>query len=133
MAALPVELRAVMKPMTKYSNNVGGQGTTQGDGNGAGKVTVSIDYLPLLAEFEIFGEIKYANSSEPSKQQQYDYYAAGNSTVKYSHSDTTEKQIWLGRSATYIYGCKVCLTAADGTQSYGVPSSPQGIAPIFKV
>ena len=53
MAALPADLRAVMKPITKYTDNIGG-GT-----NDAGNVTASVDYLPLLAEKEIFGSRTY--------------------------------------------------------------------------
>ena len=77
MAALPSDLRAVMKPMTIYTDNTGGGSNT------ASYVTASVDYLPLLAEFEIFGTRSYANSAEQNYQQQYQYYKNGNSKVKY--------------------------------------------------
>ena len=49
LAALPSDLRAVMKSVVKYSDNTGG-GT-----NTASYVTDTTDYLPLLAEFEVQG------------------------------------------------------------------------------
>ena len=82
LAALPADLRAVMKPITKYSDNTGGGNNT------ASYVTSTTDYLPLLAEFEIHGARTYANSAEQNYQQQYAYYQAGNSKVHYKHNAT---------------------------------------------
>ena len=67
LAALPADLRAVMKSVTKYTDNTGG------GSNSASAVTATTDYLWLLAEFEVFGSRTYANSSEPSSQAQYEY------------------------------------------------------------
>ena len=127
MAALPAELRAVMKPITKYTNNEGGSGDT------ANKVTVTTDYLPLLAEFEIFGIRTHANSAEQNNQKQYDYYAAGNSKVKYRHSDTSSASIWWERSAYYGNGTRFCVVGSSGTASRNNCYYSQGIAPIFLV
>ncbi|MCM1223111.1 MAG: hypothetical protein NC548_52535, partial [Lachnospiraceae bacterium] len=69
MAALPADLRAVMKPITKYTDNVAG-GT-----NVSSNIKATVDYLPLLAEFEVFGSRSYANSYEKNYQAQYAYYA----------------------------------------------------------
>ena len=55
MAALPNELRSIMKAITKYTDNKGNSSNTSAN------VTSSIDYLPLLAEFEIFGSRTFAN------------------------------------------------------------------------
>ena len=82
LAALPSDLRAVMKPITKYSDNTGGGNNT------ASYVTSTTDYLPLLSEFEIQGTRSYANSAEQNYQQQYAYYQAGNSKVHYTHNAT---------------------------------------------
>ena len=57
MAALPADLRAVLKPITKYTNNVG-------NSSEASAITATIDYLPLMSEFEVFGSITYANENE---------------------------------------------------------------------
>lgn len=51
LAALPSDLRAVMKPITKYTDNVGND-----TGNVESNVTATTDYLVLYAEFEVFGE-----------------------------------------------------------------------------
>ena len=94
MAALPADLRAVMQPMTKYPDNKGNSS------NVAANVTKTIDYLPLLSEFEIFGARSYANQYEKDYQAQYAYYSAGNSKVKYRHICHLE-----GRRASLFYGC----------------------------
>ena len=65
MAALPSDLRAVMQPMTIYTDNTGG-----GSDN-ASYVTKTTDYLPLLAEYEIFGTRTYANSAEKNYPAQF--------------------------------------------------------------
>ena len=58
MSCLPADLRAVMKPITKYTDNVGGGTNTETN------VSAMVDYLPLLADFEIFGSrIKRLNSA----------------------------------------------------------------------
>lgn len=127
MAALPADLRAVMKPMTKYSNNTGNLGDTEA------KVTVTTDYLPLLAEFEIFGARSQANSYEQNKQKQYDYFVAGNSEKKYNHSSTGSAVDWWERSAFYNDGKSFCRVYTSGAANNGNVYRASGIAPIFKV
>ncbi len=96
MAALPADLRAVMKPITKYTDNKGNSSDV------AANVTSSLDYLPLLAEQEIFGGNRtYSNQYEKNSQVQYAYYSAGNSKVKYRHSATGSTAYWWGRSPNY--------------------------------
>ncbi|MFR2023551.1 MAG: DUF6273 domain-containing protein [Clostridia bacterium] len=93
MAALPADLRAVMQPVTKYTDN-----TANGGGNVQTYVTATTDYLFLLAEFEVFGTRSYANSYEQNYQAQYDYYKAGNSRVAYNHSAVSLAVWWWLRS-----------------------------------
>lgn len=125
MAALPADLRAVMKPMTIYTDNIGG-------GNGtASSVTKTTDYLPLLAEYEIFGTQTYANSSETNYQKQYAYYSAGNSKVKYRHSAINYTAWWWGRSPTSSHN--FCLVNSNGNASNNGARYSGGIAPIFRV
>ena len=126
MAALPADLRAVMKPMRKYTNNTGASGETEA------KVTVTNDYLPLLAAFEIFGTEAYANKYEQNKQKQYDYFAAGNSKKKYRHSSTDSGASWWERSAYYGNSSGFCVVSSSGAASTSA-SLPSGVAPIFKV
>ena len=100
LAALPADLRAVMKSVTKYTDNTGG------GSNSASDVTATTDYLWLLAEFEVFGSRTYANSSEPSSQAQYEYFKAGNSKIAYKHSAAETAAAWRLRSpnSNYCYG-----------------------------
>lgn len=127
MAALPSDLRAVMKPMTIYTDNTGGGSNT------ASYVTASVDYLPLLAEFEIFGTRSYANSAEQNYQQQYQYYKNGNSKVKYRHSSTSSTAFWWERSPYSNYGGYFCLVGTSGAaNSYNARHS-YGLAPAFRV
>ena len=127
MAALPSDLRAVMKPITKYTDSVGNSS------NVAGNVTASVDYLPLLAEFEIFGTRSYANQYEQNSQVQYDYYKSGNSKVKYRHSSTGSAAVWWGRSPYYNHGTYFCFVSTGGGANYNGASYSRGLAPAFMV
>lgn len=127
MAALPSDLRAVMKPMTIYTDNTGGGSNT------ASYVTASVDYLPLLAEFEIFGTRSYANSAEQNYQQQYQYYKNGNSKVKYRHSSTSSTAYWWERSPYYNYSNYFCLVTTNGNANGNGARNSGGLAPAFRV
>lgn len=119
MAALPADLRAVMKPMTKYSDN------SSNSGSDAGFIKVSIDYLPLLSVYETFGNDSYANSHESNKQKQYDYFKEGNSTTK--------GLSWWTRSKYAATTDTTSFCIAGTTQSGETASYSHGLAPIFKV
>ena len=127
MAALPSDLRAVMKPMTIYTDNTGGGSNT------ASYVTASVDYLPLLAEFEIFGTRSYANSAEQNYQQQYQYYKNGNSKVKYRHSSTSSTARWWERSPYYGNSSSFCAVSTYGSANSNTARSSYGLAPAFRV
>lgn len=127
MAALPSDLRAVMKPMTIYTDNTGGSS------NSASNVTTSIDYLPLLAEFEIFGSRTYANSSEQNYQAQYAYYSAGNSKVKYRHSATSSTAHWWERSPYSSNSSGFCIVYTSGGAGSNTAGYSYGLAPAFRV
>ena len=127
MAALPSDLRAVMKPMTIYTDNTGGGSNT------ASNVTASVDYLPLLAEYEIFGTRSYANSSEQNHQAQYAYYSAGNSKVKYRHSATSSAAWWWERSPYYDNSNTFCFVNTNGFANYNHAWYSIGVAPAFRV
>lgn len=127
MAALPSDLRAVMKPMTIYTDNTGGGSNT------ASYVTASVDYLPLLAEFEIFGTRSYANSAEQNYQQQYQYYKNGNSKVKYRHSSTSSTAHWWERSPYYTGSTGFCFVNAAGGAAPANARNSYGLAPAFRV
>ena len=127
MSCLPSTLRAVLRPMTVYTDNKGNSGSV------AANVTATTDYLPLLAEFEIFGARTYANQYEQNYQSQYDYYAAGNSTVKYRHSATGSTAYWWERSPYYDNAFRFCFVDIDGTASNDTSRGSFGVAPAFMV
>lgn len=127
MAALPSDLRAVMKPMNIYTDNTGGGSNT------ASYVTKSVDYLPLLAEYEIFGTRSYANSAEQNYQAQYQYYKNGNSKVKYRHSSTSSTAYWWERSPLSNYSSYFCRVYTTGGAGNFDARYSLGLAPAFRV
>ncbi len=127
LAALPADLRAVMKPATKYSDNTGGGSDT------ASYVTSTTDLLPLLSEFEYHGARSYANSAEKNYQAQYDYYRAGNSKVHYRHNATgTAAYAWC-RSVFSSNSYYFCRVHTDGSADYYGASYSWALAPCFFV
>ena len=127
MAALPSDLRAVMRPMTIYTDNTGG-----GSDN-ASYVTKTTDYLPLLAEYEIYGTNNNANSAEENYQAQYAYYSAGNPKQKYRHNATGSIAWWWERSPYYGDGIDFCLVVTGGFAGYAGAMVSYGVAPAFRV
>ena len=127
MAALPADLRAVMKSVTKYTDNTGNTVNT------SDAVTATTDYLFLLSEFEIHGSSTFANRYEQNYQAQYDYYKAGNSKVKYHHKSTGMAVYHWCRSAGYNYSSFFCRVYYDGTPGNGSAYFSFGLAPCFCV
>lgn len=125
MAAFPADLRAVMRPATKYTDNTGG-----GGGN-ASYVTATQDYMPLLAEFEVQGERTYANSAEQNYQTQYAYYANGNSKVKYRQTSTGTAALWWCRSPYESNGTVFCGVGTGGSAVSNGANYSRGVAPAF--
>ena len=120
IAVLPEELRAVMKPVTKWTQN-----------NSPLMATATTDYTFLMAEFEIFGARTYANSDEQSKQAQYDYFKAGNPKVFHKHSATTTAvSAWL-RSPYASYSSSFCAVTTSGAANNNGASYSRGVAPGF--
>ena len=127
MAALPSDLRAVMKPVTKYSDNTGGGSDT------ASYVTATTDYLFLLAEFEYHGARSYANSAEKNSQAQYAYYQAGNGKIHYKHNATTTAAIAWTRSV-YASGTNIFCTVGTGGNATNIGAYySRALAPGFCV
>ena len=125
LAALPADLRAVMKSVTKYTDNTGG------GSNSASAVTATTDYLWLLAEFEVFGSRTYANSSEPSSQAQYEYFKAGNSKIAYKHSAAETAAAWRLRSPGYNYNYNFCAVDSGGGANYYYAYRSLALVPGF--
>ena len=126
-SALPSDLQAVIKTTSIYSDNTGGGSDT------ASYVTATQDELYLLAEFEIFGARTYANSAERNYQQQYAYYVAGNSKIKYRHDSTATAVYWWERSVFATAANLFCSVATYGSASNLFASFSRGLAVAFKI
>ena len=125
MAVLPSDLRAVMQPVTKYTDNTGNSS------NSSGAVTATTDYLFLLAEFEVFGSRFGANQYEQNSQAQYDYYKAGNSRVAYNHSAVSTAVWWWLRSPYYGSNYNFCSVYGNGGTNVNGAYYSAGVRPGF--
>ena len=126
-SAMPSELQAVLKTVTKYSDNTGG-----GSDN-ASYMTATTDDIFLLSEWEVFGSKTAANSAEQNYQAKYAYYSAGNSRAKYRHGNIDLEAGWWLRSVYAIVTNAVCCVYSKGGAGYDSPSSSLGFAPAFCV
>ena len=126
IAVIPAALRAVLKSVTKYTNNTG-------NSSAASAVTVTTDYFFLLSEYEVFGTIIRGNPNESSKQAQYSYYSAGNSKIKYKHNGTSTAAPWWLRSPNASYSTSFVYVRTDGTVGYDYGNRSLGFAPGFCV
>ena len=128
IAVIPAALRAVLKSVTKYTDN-----TANGGGSNASYVTATTDYFFLLSEFEVFGSISKGNTNEKNKQAQYAYYSAGNSKVKYNHSATSKAVDWWLRSPYANAYNHFVNVYTDGKIDNSSASYSYGFAPGFCV
>ena len=128
IAVIPAALRAVLKSVTKYTDN-----TANGGGSTASYVAATTDYFFLLSEFEVFGSISYGNTNEKNKQAQYAYYSAGNSKIKYKHNGTSTAARWWLRSPRASSSALFVAVGTDGTVSYYDAYRSLGFAPGFCV
>lgn len=126
-SACSAALRAVIKPVTICSDNVGGGSNT------ASNVTASSEEFYLPAEFEVHGARSYANSAEQNYQTQLAYYKAGNSKVKYKHNATgTAAHVWC-RSANCNYSTSFCRVSTSGGAASNSAYASLGVAPLCNV
>ena len=128
IAVIPAALRAVLKSVTKYTDN-----TANGGGSTASYVTATTDYFFLLSEFEVFGSISYGNTNEKNKQAQYAYYSAGNSKIKYKHNGTSTAARWWLRSPNASISFNFVYVYTGGTVDYYYAYYSLGFAPGFCV
>lgn len=126
MGAIPAELRNALKSVTKYTNN-------NGSSSASSAVTATTDFFFLLSEYEVFGNITYSNTYEANYQQQYAYYSAGNSKVKYRHNSTGSAAFWWLRSPIAGTSNSFVRVYTDGTVARSVAHISLGFAPGFCV
>lgn len=113
LSQLPSDLQSVIKAVNKLSGT--------GGGSSSGTQTTS-DKLFLLSEIEIFGKTTYSVSGEGS---QYDFYKAGNSTVKKVNGSA---DYWWERSPRSGNSDYFCRVASDGTASRDSANGSAGVS-----
>lgn len=127
MAALPIDLRNVLKPITIYTDNKGNVSNIESN------VTATVDYLPLLSEFEVLGKRSIANTYEQNKQSQYDYFKQ-TTPIKYNYAKTTTAIIYQTRSQTYDDKNEFVAIRATGLTSVTVTARySYGLSPFFRI
>lgn len=128
MAALPADLRANLKPLTKYTDNVG-------NSSDASAVTPTIDYLPLMAAFEVYAaeSNEIVNPNEQTHQAQYEYYKSGKSKIKYKQNAVDSSANWWLRSPFNHSQYFFAIVKSDGTKEVDDVDRSLGIAPVFLV
>lgn len=127
MSCLEAPLRSVMKPITKFTDNKGNNGTA------IGNVTSSVDYLPLMAEYEVYGARSTANPYEQTHQKQYSFFSAGNSKLKYRSSDQSSAAAWFLRSPVSNSASQFIINREDNTEGAGHSRGSFGLSPVFLV
>lgn len=126
LAALPADLQNVLRKCTKYTNNVGNNNTEAA-------VTSTEEWAFLLSEWELLGARTYANRYEQNYQQQYEYFASGNSKIKYKQTNNGVALSWWLRSPYATRSNLFCLAGTSGGANYGFASLSLGFAPGFCV
>lgn len=126
LKSVPVELQSALKTVAKYTNNTG-------NNTYPSVVTATTDYFFLLSEYEVFGNIIYANSYEANYQQQYAYYSAGNSKVKCRHNSTGSAAAWWLRSPRASTSASFVNVYTNGADYSTLAHFSLGFAPGFCV
>ena len=127
MAALASDLVAALSPWSVWTDN---SGSTQ---NVEINITSTIDYLPLLSEFEVFGSSIRSNIYESKKQNQMIYYKNGNSTVAYNFSSLTQARGVFLRSPRIDSSYYFCTINSSGLIASSSTQNSSGISPAFRL
>lgn len=127
LAALPSDLRSVIRLRTHYVDNNGNESNV--DAN----VTAVVDAVSLLGEFEVFGARTNANQYEKNHQVQMAYYANGNAKIKHKHSDNSTDVDWCECSPGYDSANHFCSVSSNGDAIEGSARYASGLAPAFNV
>ena len=128
VSCLPNDLQAVLKTVTKYTDNTGDRVGS------ASVVTATQDRVFLLSEFEVFGSITYSNTNEANRQQQYQWYRNHNTSegrVKEAY-DSPSAQWWWMRSPN-CSSWSFCIVNSGGISDDYYVSNSNGFAPCFCV
>ena len=128
LAAMPSAWQDVIAGCIKWTDNTGG-GTDD-----ISYMTMTVDKVFLLSQYEVSAAGANVNSGEPIYLKQYDYYANGNSKVKSSYNNGVGSECeWWWRSPDIRYAdrFRCCSTSGGSNPRYGNYS--YGFAPAFTV
>ena len=126
LAALPSELRNVIRLWTRWVDAVGNSSNV--DAN----IKATVDAITLLAEPEIFSSRSYANEYEKNHNTIMAYYANGNSRIRYKHNDISSAVWWWESSPLYNYNRYFCFVHTDGSASNNLAYYAYALAPALK-
>lgn len=112
LGKLPTALKNNIVPVTKLTSA----------GNQSTQINSTTDSLFLLSEIEIFGATQYSKAGEGV---QYEYYAAGNPTVKKVNGSAS---YWWERSPYGSNTTSFCLVDSSGYANYANASNSNGVA-----
>ena len=128
--AMPADLQAVIKTVTKYTDNVGGRSTT------ADRVTATTEEIFIPSAFEFSGASYNSNPAEANYQARYQWYADGNSTYRFRHDNLSTICIYWTRSVeknTTYYFMRILNNNNGVPSGTGTPNCSYGFAPCFCV
>lgn len=109
---LPTALKNNIVPVTKLTSA----------GNQSTQINSTTDSLFLLSEIEIFGATRYSKAGEGV---QYEYYAAGNPTVKKVNGSAS---VWWERSPYGSNATYFCHVNSGGNANYNGANGSSGVA-----
>ena len=112
LSQLPAALRNVIKTVNKRTSA----------GNQSSSIQTTQDKLFLLSEIEIFGATTYSFAGEGT---QYEYYAAGNTTIKKVNGSA---DTWWERSPYGGSTGSFCCVGISGNASFSGASASIGVS-----
>ena len=127
LAVLPDDLRSVLKPVIKYTDNIGGGDSISSN------VTGTIDYVFLPSEYEVCGDVYRGNTYEANYQQRYSYYANQSAPTKYSYIDTLLNRSYFTRSPGVLNESRWVRFSTSWRAANTSANSSYGFAPCFCV
>lgn len=116
MATLLNQLSSDLKSVLKFVNKVTSKGNSQ-----SGLETTS-DKLFLLSEIEVFGNTPHSYAGEG---KQYEYYTAGNRTIKKVNGSANA---WWERSPGSGYATTFCCVGNNGIATDNYASTSNGVS-----
>ena len=116
MATLLNQLSSDLKSVLKFVNKVTSKGNKQS------ALETTSDKLFLLSEIEVFGATQYSYAGEG---KQYEYYTAGNSTIKKVNGSANA---WWERSPRSGGTSDFCRVSDGGTADINFASSSSGVS-----